>query len=55
MKKLKKTILASMVMSVSIGASALTMPPSINYTKKQYEPSNGVILQNAIYEQNQIY
>ena len=55
MKKLRKTILASMVMSISIGASALTMPPSINYIKKQYEPSNGVMLQNAIYEENQIY
>lgn len=38
MKKLRKTILASMVMSISIGASALTMPPSINYIKKQYDP-----------------
>ena len=38
MKKLRKTILASAIMSVSISASALTMPPSINYIKKQYEP-----------------
>ena len=38
MKKIRKTILASAIMSISIGASALSMPPSINYTKKQYEP-----------------